>query len=111
MKKLSVPLRTGAPWALGMLGLAGTSAWAAEVQLKLDIPRLNVAEYHRPYVAVWLEKAGGELLVWTPTAADADHRVTAKGLADVTEHEVDGGRLITATVSAPGDYSLEIGEA
>ena len=56
-------------------------------------------------------EAGGELLVWTPTAAGADHGVTVTGLADVTEHEVDGGRLITATVSAPGDYSLEIGEA
>jgi hypothetical protein len=55
-------------------------------------------------------EAGGELLVWTPTKADADHRVTVKGLGDVTEDEVDGGRLITATVSAPGDYSLEIGE-
>ena len=55
--------------ALGTLA-AGSSAWAATVQLKLDLPRLNVAEYHRPYVAVWVEKAGesgpavAQLAVW-----------------------------------------------
>ena len=32
-------------------------------------------------------------------------------MLDVVEQEVDGGRLITATVSEAGDYSLEIGEA
>ncbi len=28
---------------------------AAELNVSLQIPALNVAEYHRPYVAVWLE--------------------------------------------------------
>ena len=55
-------------------------------------------------------EVGGELLVWTPTADDADHRVTVEGLDDVVEHEVDGGRLITATVAAKGDYVLEVGK-
>lgn len=56
-------------------------------------------------------EAGGELVVWTPTEAGADHEVTVEGLEDVTEQEVDGGRLITATVTAEGDYWLEIGTA
>jgi len=43
-------------FALLGLPLLGTPALAAELTLKLDIPQLNVAEYHRPYVAVWLEK-------------------------------------------------------
>ncbi len=30
-------------------------AMAAEVQISVEIPRLNVAEYHRPYVAIWIE--------------------------------------------------------
>jgi hypothetical protein len=43
--------------ALGALAL-GSPAWAASVQLKLELPRLNVAQYHKPYVGVWLEKVG-----------------------------------------------------
>jgi hypothetical protein len=35
------------------------SSWAvgAELAVKFEIPQLNVAEYHRPYVAMWLESA------------------------------------------------------
>lgn len=36
-----------------------TAASAAEIEAQIEIPRLSVAEYHRPYVAVWLEKPDG----------------------------------------------------
>ncbi|MFL6658394.1 MAG: DUF2271 domain-containing protein [Massilia sp.] len=41
------------------LTLPMLSSWAvgAELTVKFDLPQLNVAEYHRPYVAVWLERA------------------------------------------------------
>ncbi|OSZ75769.1 DUF2271 domain-containing protein [Hydrogenophaga sp. IBVHS1] len=43
-------------------------ALAADMALKVEIPRLTVAEYHRPYVAIWIEKAdqsfAGNLAVW-----------------------------------------------
>jgi endoglycosylceramidase len=52
--------------------------------------------------------AGGQLVVWTPTSDNDSHRVRVEGLADVEQHAVPGGRIITATVSAPGDYALEI---
>ncbi|WP_205342966.1 DUF2271 domain-containing protein [Denitrificimonas caeni] len=29
---------------------------AADLKIELDIPRLEVAEYHRPYVALWIEQ-------------------------------------------------------
>jgi len=51
---------------------------------------------------------GQELLVWTPTADDAEHRVTTSGLADVRERAVPGGRIITARVTGTGTYSLVI---
>lgn len=43
--------------ALVALGVAllGSSAVAAEVAVKVEIPQLSVAEYHRPYAAIWLE--------------------------------------------------------
>ena len=39
------------------LPLVSASAMAADLTLKFEIPQLNVAEYHRPYLAVWLENA------------------------------------------------------
>ena len=48
-------------------GLAAAPAAAAELLVSVEIPRLTVSEYHRPYVAVWLEGAGQKvtnLAVW-----------------------------------------------
>lgn len=43
-------------------------AMASDLQVSIEIPRLKVAEYHRPYVAVWIEKESGgvaaNLAVW-----------------------------------------------
>lgn len=40
---------------------------AAELEVEIEIPRLNVAEYHRPYVALWIEQDNrhiADLNVW-----------------------------------------------
>lgn len=55
--------------ALGAaLGAAVPAAGAAGLTVGVEVPRLDVAEYHRPYVAVWLEgadpKAATNLAVW-----------------------------------------------
>ncbi|MER2265963.1 DUF2271 domain-containing protein [Methylobacterium oxalidis] len=43
-------------------------ALAGEVAMSVQIPRLDVSEYHRPYVAIWLESEDGtalaNLAVW-----------------------------------------------
>ncbi|MGZ8290764.1 MAG: DUF2271 domain-containing protein [Telluria sp.] len=41
------------------LTLPMLSSWAvgADMAVKFEIPQLNVAEYHRPYVAIWLERS------------------------------------------------------
>jgi hypothetical protein len=44
--------------AIGAGGLFPAAAGAQTLDLSVDIPKLGVAEYHRPYVAVWLEKEG-----------------------------------------------------
>jgi len=45
-----------------------TSLGAAEMEVSVEIPRLNVSEYHRPYVAVWIQdenrKVAANLAVW-----------------------------------------------
>jgi len=38
------------------LPLASGAALGAELSVKFDVPQLNVAEYHKPYVAIWIEK-------------------------------------------------------
>ncbi|HEX8785487.1 MAG TPA: DUF2271 domain-containing protein [Telluria sp.] len=38
------------------LPLASGWAMAADLTVKFDLPQLNVAEYHKPYVAIWIER-------------------------------------------------------
>lgn len=43
------------------------SLMAADLVISVEIPQLNVAEYHRPYMAFWLERDGvlaANLAVW-----------------------------------------------
>lgn len=49
--------------------VASIPSMAAEMTLNIELPRMTVAEYHRPYVATWIEKAGeqsfaGNVAVW-----------------------------------------------
>lgn len=48
--------------------LFAATAMAGDISLTIEIPRLEVAEYHRPYVAAWVEKPDGSvaanLAVW-----------------------------------------------
>ncbi|MEZ0231524.1 MAG: DUF2271 domain-containing protein [Methylophilaceae bacterium] len=37
-------------------GVFANQAIAGEINLKVNIPQINTAEYHRPYVAIWIEK-------------------------------------------------------
>ncbi|WP_312478765.1 DUF2271 domain-containing protein [Stutzerimonas nitrititolerans] len=50
------------------LALLSTPLMAAELKIDVEIPRLQVAEYHRPYVALWLEQPDkrhvANLAVW-----------------------------------------------
>ncbi|MCF6781524.1 DUF2271 domain-containing protein [Stutzerimonas stutzeri] len=50
------------------LALLSAPLMAADMQIDVEIPRLQVAEYHRPYVAIWLEKPDqshvADLTVW-----------------------------------------------
>ena len=55
--------------AIGLgLGCGMAQAQAAQLDISLELPKLAVAEYHKPYVAVWLESASGgnavQLAVW-----------------------------------------------
>lgn len=56
--------------------LIATPATAAEIGVSVEIPRLQVAEYHRPYVAIWIERpdrsVAADLAVWYDTKLKND---------------------------------------
>lgn len=58
--KISIPA--------ALTGLLSAHLTAADLQVSVEIPRLSVAEYHRPYIAMWVETAdqavAGTLAVW-----------------------------------------------
>jgi hypothetical protein len=47
---------------------AAQAATASELNVAVEVPRLDTAEYHRPYVAVWIERedqsVAANLSVW-----------------------------------------------
>jgi hypothetical protein len=52
----------------GATSLLAVPALATELELKIEVPKIDVAEYHRPYVAIWLERpdntVAANLAVW-----------------------------------------------
>jgi len=86
--------------ALGSSGFGVTPAGAQTIDLSFTLPRLSVAEYHRPYVAVWLEKAGSAPRTLS-ILYDVDKRnnAGAKWLRDVRLWWRAAGRML----SVPAD--------
>ena len=78
-------------------GIATVPASAASVSV--TIPRLTVAEYHKPYVAMWLEPAAGgaarTLSVW--------YEVKKGGKS--LKMPADG---ISGATRAPGTYTIPL---
>lgn len=81
-----------------LLGLAALPLQAAELRLELQLPQLNVAEYHRPYVAIWVEDgeqtARAQLAVWYQQRPNAEGAGT-KWLPDLRQWWRRGGRALT----------------
>jgi hypothetical protein len=45
------------PWLpVGLIGVMSAPAAAAGLAVTVELPAMNVAEYHRPYVAIWVER-------------------------------------------------------
>ena len=109
----------------GTVGL-GTAltvpAFAADpgvMDVTVSIPRLKVAEYHKPYIAFWVEKPGAQaktVAVWY------DHDMKAnegtKWLRDVRQWWRASGRAmtfpangITGATRAPGTHKISFTRA
>ena len=82
-------------------GLLTVPASAATMQVKVEIPELNVAEYHRPYVAVYVEgadgKAAANLAVWYQNTDTKEGHGT-KWLPDLRQWWRKSGRTLQVPV-------------
>lgn len=105
--------------ALG-LPLIGAPALAANLNVKVTLPQLDVAAYHRPYVAVWLEgpdqKVIGNLSVWYDLKKKDNGG--SKWLPDMRQWWRKSGRDlqlpldgVTGATRGPGEHSLDFSSA
>jgi hypothetical protein len=99
------------------LPLASASAMAADLALKLDVPQLNVAEYHRPYIAAWLENADQKVVANLAVLYDTKKKDNAgtKWLKDMRQWWRKTGRElsmpldgVSGATRAPGETTLTI---
>jgi len=105
-------------YGLGLTPLLAVPAGAASIDLTVNIPQLKVAEYHRPYVAIWLEQTGSSnvtnLAVWY--AIGKEKNEGNKWLRDVRTWWRKTGRTlanpvsgITGATRAPGPQRISFG--
>lgn len=93
MKRITIPTTL----TIAVSGLLGAPLYAAELNLNVEIPKLNVAEYHRPYVAIWVEGADGKtaanLAVWYQATETKEGHGT-KWLPDLRQWWRKSGRTL-----------------
>ncbi len=119
--QLSTPARIiGGTIVLGaMLGAPAFAASPGTMDVTINIPRLKVAEYHKPYVAIWVEKAGAKaktVAVWYDYDMKANEGT--KWLRDVRQWWRAAGRSmtfpangITGATRAPGAHKVSFSRA
>lgn len=97
-------------------GAVATPALAADLNVSIEIPRLSVAAYHRPYVAVWIERpdntAVRTLAVWYEVSNVAEGK---DWLKDMRTWWRRGGRSLTlpadgisSATKAPGTHAVRV---
>lgn len=110
MRKISLALSAAAA------GLVASPALAADLTVSVEIPRLPVAAYHRPYVAIWIERpdqtAVRTLAVWYEVSNVAEGK---DWLKDMRTWWRRGGRALTlpadgvsSATKAPGRHAFTV---
>lgn len=101
----------------GLICMTATmSSYAEDMALSIEIPSLNVAEYHRPYVAAWVQnmetKAITNLAVWYQLDKAGEGN---KWLKDMRQWWRRSGRNIdmpadgfTGATKPPGTHQVEL---
>ncbi|MFV3077444.1 DUF2271 domain-containing protein [Niveispirillum fermenti] len=98
--------------SLSLTGLAVTPALAGELAVTVEIPKLQVAEYHRPYVAAWIETADQQFVANLTVRYDVKMRDNegTKWLKDMRQWWRRSGRDLTMPVDGVSAPTLPVGE-
>jgi hypothetical protein len=99
-------------------GLAAVPASAADLTVSVELPRINNASYHRPYVAIWIERedqtAVKTLAVWYQQTRNNEGAGT-DWLKDIRTWWRKGGRALTlpadgvsGATRAPGTQTITV---
>lgn len=99
---------------IALSGLLATSpAYATTLDINVEVPKLNVAEYHRPYVAVWLEgadqKVAANLSVWYQQTGNSEGHGT-KWLPDLRQWWRKSGRTLEVPVDGVTGPTRPVGK-
>lgn len=101
-----------APLALMVVLLMPATLPAAQLDITLEIPSMKVAEYHRPYVAVWLERpdhsVAANLAVWYDVDMKAGEGT--KWLKDMRQWWRRSGRNLTMPVDGVSGATRPVGQ-
>jgi len=108
MKCLRLPALLALTWGLPVM--------AADIEVAVEIPQLSVAEYHRPYIAMWLERDGAHvanLAVWYQLEKGEGGKKGEEWLKDMRQWWRRSGRSLEMPVDGisgatrpPGIHSL-----
>lgn len=94
-------------------GLFAHQGVAAELNIKVAIPQINASEYHRPYVAIWIENPdqsiARNLAVWYSQKSGAEGPGT-KWLKDLRQWWRKGGRDIQMPMDGLSGATRPVGE-
>jgi hypothetical protein len=109
------------PWVpLALSGLMAARASAADLAVTVEVPSMSVAEYHRPYLAIWIERpdqtVAANLAVWY--SVKGSNGEGTKWLKDLRQWWRRAGRDLTLPIDglsgatrAPGRHELAFSSA
>lgn len=101
--------------------LLAAPAYAGQLDISLEVPRIDAAEYHRPYIAVWVEgadrNAAANLAVWYQQTEGREGHGT-KWLPDLRQWWRKSGRTlkvpvdgVTGPTRPAGSHALRFDDA
>ena len=97
------------PTLVLLLASLSGAAHAADLSINVEIPQLPVAEYHRPYVAIWIEDGSqaiaANLAVWYQLRGDH-----TKWLPDLRQWWRRGGRDLKVPVDGLTGATRPVGQ-
>lgn len=98
--------------SLSLTGLVATPALAGELAVTVEIPKLDVAEYHRPYLAAWVETADQQFVTNLTVRYDVKKRDNegTKWLKDLRQWWRKSGRDLTMPVDGISAPTLPVGD-